>query len=743
MRMSIRPSVMVLALLAPATLQAQDTGSKALFSIEEIVVTAEKREANLQNTAVAISAFSGETLERRGIDDVSNLQSYIPNLHVGQEQDGFKIAMRGIGLQGTTSISDSGVAFYNDGFYIPRPAGGSAVFYDISRVEVLKGPQGTLYGRNATGGVVNVISNAPSDEFEGEMGFSYGNRDLVEMRGILNIPLSETVSSRFSLVHTEEDGYVKNNSGAPGTRPFYGTDGDLTMRGQLQYDNKEDLKILLALNYSKLNGTGIAMKYLERNIGGPGPTQALLATVPTDPADPLVNNSEISGYNDTETTYGFLRVEKSFGGVDAFLQAGKFWQDTNILQDFDGSPVEVSLFNKDQENEAESVEFRLASNTDGPLEWMLGAYYFSEDTYIFRRVRLNGLVGGGTVFINLPDFLLDEYGSGSTKAAFSNVKYALSDTFRLSGGIRYTKDKKSGSKITRGNFGAPFPPDLIDVEVDFSQVTWKAGIEWDASEDVFVYASASTGYKAGGFNISSSGAPYDAETVDAYEVGIKSNPFDGRMQINADAFYYSYNDMQLTTLTTVNNAPGQLTTNAAGSTLYGLEIDTQFEITENLLMNAAYSYISAKFDEYYNTDPRDPNPVFNPGDPEGLGRTDLAGNTVPYVANHTISVGLQYGIELGDKGSIVAAINSSWHSELFMREYNDPLIDRQAPNTKTDATITYYAGDSGLSITGYVTNIENDTELNNIFVSPGFVGLSATASYTKPRSFGVRLDYEF
>lgn len=745
MAKSINSRLLACTLFLPTAAVAQETVSKASVGIEEVVVTAEKRETNLQDTAVAISAFSGDALEKRGIDDMSNLQSYIPNLHVGQEQDGFKISLRGIGLQGTSSISDPGVAFYIDGFYIPRPAGGSAVFFDIARIEVLRGPQGTLYGRNATGGVVNVISNEPQSKFEGLVGASYGNRDLIEERGMINVPMGDNAAARFSVVHTEEDGYVKNLSTAPGTHDFFGTDGDLTMHGQILFDVQDDLEILLSGSYSKLNGTGIAMSYLERNIGGPPPTQVLLRTIPAEPANKLEVNNDNPAFNDTKTYSTFIRVKKTFDDVEAFLQAGKYWQNSHILQDFDGSPVSISIFNKDQDNDAASVEARLSSTGAEPLQWLIGGYYFSESTFIFRRVRLNGRTPAAT--IALPDFLLDESGDSSTIAGFGSATYSVADNFRITAGARYTRDKKAGTKVTRGNFGQPFPPDIPNAtfpgEAVFHKANWKAGVEWDTPDGALLYANVSTGYKAGGFNITSNGAPYNPETVFAYQAGIKSNPLDGRAQINADAFHYAYDDMQLTTLTTINNAPGQFTTNATKSTIYGLELDGQIELTDELLFSASYAYVDAEFGEYYNTDPRNPTPVFNPSDPAGLGRTDLRGNKVPYVAKNTVTAGLQYGVDVGSSGSIVASINTTWHGKKFLREYNNPTIDKVGANTKTDATVTYFAEDIGLSITGYVTNIENNSEKTNIFTSPGFVGLSATTAYSKPRSYGVRVDYKF
>ncbi|MEZ5694565.1 MAG: TonB-dependent receptor [Altererythrobacter sp.] len=709
---------------------------------DEIIVTAQKRESSLQETPLAISAFSGDQMEDRGIDDISNLQSYVPNLHVGSEQDGFKISLRGIGLQGTTSINDSGVAFYIDNFYISRPAGGSAVFFDVDRLEVLRGPQGTLYGRNATGGVVNVIPTPPSDAFEGQVGVSYGSRDLMELRGVLNVPLSDMAAARISAVYSQEDGYVKNTSTAPGTSDFFGSDGDLTVRGQLLLGDPDTIEVLLSGNYTKINGSGVAMQYLVRNIGGPPPTQALLATVPAEDPDPLVTSNDAPSYNDVEMTTTSARLTKDFGGVEAVVQLGALWQNSDLLQDFDGSPVDVSRFRKQEETDAFSIEARLASDNSGPFSWLLGGYYYTEDTYISRIVQLNGLGGGN--FINLPNFDLDEWGSSSTRAVFGSATYELTPAFRVTLGGRYTWDKKNGTKRTNLNFGSPLPQDTPQ-NVSFDKFTWKVGLEWDAAPDVLVYSSVSTGYKAGGFNVSSDGSLYRPEEIMAYEFGVKSDLFDRRLRLNLDTFYYDYTDMQLTTLGTYGptNAPGQFTVNAGKSEIYGAELDAQVVVTDELMLMASYAYTDATFKELCNIDPLNAG-IFDPvcttrGFPGAL----LDGNRVPYVSKHNFNLGAKYEVDLGASGGLTFSVNHNRHSNFFLREFNSPGVDYVGANGKTDATITWNAGDSGLRVTGYVTNLENDVEKTNIYVSPGFVGSSPTTAYSKPRTFGIRVDYEF
>lgn len=712
---------------------AQDGGGGAMLG--DIIVTAQKRATALQDTPIAISAFSSDDIEDRGINDLANLQAYVPNLNVGAEQDGVKISLRGIGLQGTTSISDSGVAFYVDNFYIGRPAGGNAAFYDIDRIEVLRGPQGTLYGRNATGGVVNVISKAPTNRFEGEIGASYGSRNLFEARGVLNVPFTDWAAARVSAVYSQVDGYVKNLSTVSGTKDLLGSDGDVSVRGQLLLGRPSTVELLLFGAYTKQKGTGVPMLFLERNIGGPPPTQALLATIPPDDPRPLVTNNNAPQSNNVEMTMTFARLTKDFGGVEAVIQVGKSWQSSDLYQDFDGSPVDVSRFRKYEDGDSTSAEARLASQGSGPFSWIIGAYYYRENAYILRNVKLNGLTPGG--MISLPDFILDEYGTSRTAAGFGSVTYSIVKGLRITGGIRYTDDHKSGRKITRGNFGQPFPPDIPNAQfsgiAQFDKFNWKAGLEWDAAPDVLVYTSVSTGYKAGGFNISSDASPYDPENITAYEFGIKSEFWGRRARVNIDSFYYDYKDMQLTTLGTFgpSNAPGQFTVNAGKSRIYGLELDTQFKVTPDLLLMASYAFTDAKFTQLVNMDPR-----------TNITR-DLSGNYVPYVSKHVVNLGAQYSADLGSAGHITAGVNWNWHSKKYLREFNDPLIDLVPANGRTDVTISYEVADTGLKLTAYVTNLEDKVEKTNIYISPGFIGLSAVTSYTQPRTFGVRADWKF
>lgn len=734
----LKSGVAVAALMWPGLALAQTTEpdpAEESAVIDDIIVTAQRRATSLQDTPLAVSAFEGQTLEDKGIDDLSNLQAYVPNLNIGQEQDGFKISLRGIGLQGTSTISDSGVAFYVDNFYIGRPAGGSAVFYDIDRIEVLRGPQGTLYGRNATGGVVNVISEEPQDEFAGHVGASYGSRSLFEGRGMINAPITEGVAARISAVYTEEDGYVDNVSTVPGTSDAFGSDGDLTVRAQLALGDAETTQLLLYGLYSDLNGSGVAVHFLERNIGGAPPVQALLRTLPAVDRDVLTINNNTPAYNDTESRMWFGRFTHNFGDMNLVVQTGMLNQQANLQQDFDGSPINVSIFNKDQTSEAETLEARLSSTSDGPLSWIVGAYYFSEDTYAVRRVRLNGLGPAGV--ISLPDFLLDEWGESSTWAVFGNGTYSLSDTFRLSAGVRYTEDDRSGRKVTRSNFGQPFPPDIPNAQfpgvAKFDQVTWRAGLEWDPAEHTLVYATVSNGYKAGGFNLTSNGAPYDPETVMAYEVGVKTDLLDRRLRLNLDGFFYDYQDMQMTTLATINNAPGQLTTNAAASTILGLEVDARYRLTTDLSLTATYAYLDGTFDEYRNTDQRAP----------ARGVRDLSGNLIPYISENSFSIGLDYDMDLGAAGTVTANIATMWRGDMYLREFNDPTVDLVEAHTRTDLTVAWNIADTGVRLTGYATNLEDDVQKNNIYVSPGFIGLSATTSYTRPRSFGLRMDYAF
>lgn len=719
-----------------APLAQNDDAAGGGLALEEVLVTAQKRSTNLQETPAAISAFTGDALATRGIDDATSMQSYVPNLHVGQEQDGFRIALRGVGTQGTSSVNDPGVAFHIDGLYYPRPSSASSLFFDVDRVEVLRGPQGTLYGRNATGGAINVISKRPSSELEAQLGASIGSDEFYEMRGVLNVPLSDSISTRLSVIRSEDEGYHENLSTAPEvSKAFFGSDGDWAARGQVLFDPSDRFELLLSVSYSELNGTGIPMTYLRPFSSPIPPVRALYQLAPAEPPERLETYNDNRSFNDTETLAVAPTMTVSFDGLDVVLVAGQIEQDTHIVQDFDGSNQPVSQFEKVQSNTARSVEVRLVSSGSGPLEWLFGGFYFEEETDIFRGVQLNGVAGP------LPVFDLREDSKNSAVAAFGSVSYALTDTFTITAGGRYTEDEKRGSKRTLSNLGQPLPPDVIDQQAKFSDPSWKLGFDWFVADEVMLYASASTGYKSGGFNITSNGTLYEPETVLAYEAGVKSKLLDGRMQLNGTAFFYAYEDMQLNTLTTINNAPGQLTTNAGESEIYGIELESRLQATQALLLFASYSYLSAEFIRYTNSDPVFPQ----------KGLQDLQGRRVPFAPENTASFGAEYTIQLGSGARIIPSINFGWHDELYMREYNES-IDEQESATRTDVSVKYTSAGSRFSATAYATNLEDEAELANIYIGAGFLGTpqaagppvpTPTAQYKRGRMYGLRLDYSF
>ncbi|GEM_PF-6066641 len=293
------------------------------------------------------------------------------------------------------------------------------------------------------------------------------------------------------------------------------------------------------------------------------------------------------------------------------------------------------------------------------------------------------------------------------------------------------------------DFPLYIPNDIYSGDASFSETTWRLGAEWSPSSDILVYTSASTGYKAGGFNLTSNVLPYDAKQLMVYEFGVKSEWLDKRLRINLDSFYYDYEDMQLTTLTTVNNAPGQFTSNAARSTIQGFEIDSRYIVDANWKLFFNYTLTDAEFDELFSTDTRDPAPVFNEQDPAGLGRTDLAGNKIPFVPQSSVQTGIEFGTEVSNGGYITAALNFLWQDDMYLREFNHPEIDKVEAYTRTDATVTYAFPGDALTLTAFVTNIEDDTQKTNVYVSPGFLGFSATSAYSRPRTIGLKLDYQW
>ena len=737
--------------------------------LEEIVVTAQKRSEDLQDTPVAVTAFTGEQLQQVGVYDSIGLSNVVPNVTIATEdaRDAIFINIRGISQSERRNTSDPTTAFYVDGALVPRMSGINAYFYDIERIEVLRGPQGTLYGRNSTSGVVNVISRKPDLEaFGGDIQVGYGNHDAVDVKGALNVPFSDSFGARVAFTYNERDGYRDNSPVADGDDL-----DDIGVRGHLLWDISEATSLLLSADYYEHKGVGPVLAQVEC------PDLGCNIPIPPDPADANPLNSE--GYRDNTDTNFKVELNHSFSFADLTFIGSYRDHERDYLIDTDGTGASVFLPPAGRlvpittdvvevtESESFSGELRLNSNSDGRIQWILGGFYLDEDIegdFRYQPVLPNG------AHLNVQ--FVDKGFNVESWAVFGNASVDVTDRFTLNGGIRYTEDEKdkggvndpanptAGSYMTvtireLGRAVAPVFPRAQVANPSWSEVTWSFGFDWHLNDDMLAYAKYSKGFKSGGFNRGSvdpfnpSGAPnvanlivYNPEQVLASEVGLKTTFMDGRARANLSAFWYDYSDKEEAVVRVIGGIPTNTAINAGQATIYGAELEATLlygdyggRIDFNL------GWLDAQFDEFVGLD--DPLTA-------GQDNLDLGGSNMVNAPDWNISA-TWIPIEWEAlNGTLYPLVQFSFKSDYITRPHNQS-VDRQDSYTRTNASVHWESAKTGLFLEGFVHNIENEDiqtvstcqqHVNGV-AGTGLPGLGCTHMYQPPRTYGVRVGYRF
>ena len=738
--------------------------------LEEIVVTAQKRAESLQDTPVAVTAFSGEQLQQAGVFDAIGLSNIVPNVTVATEdaRDAILINIRGISQSERRNTSDPTTAFYMDGALVPRMSGINAYFYDLERVEVLRGPQGTLYGRNSTSGVVNLITRKPDLEaFGGDIQVSYGNFDAVDVSGALNVPFSDNFGARVAFTYVERDGYRDNG---PLVAPGDDMD-DIGVRGHLFWDVSEHTSLLITADYYEHQGVGPVLAQVEcADIG---------CNIPVSPDPAETNPLNTEGYRDNTDQNIKVELNHSFPVADLTFIGSYRDHERDYLMDTDGSGASVFLppagrlvaidtvVREETESESFSAELRLNSNADSRLQWLLGAFYLDEDIagdFRYQPVLPNG------AHLNVQ--FVDRGFNVESWALFANASFAITDQFTLNGGVRYTEDEKDKGGVndpanpTAGSYmlvsivelGRPVAPIFPRAQVSnpsWEEVTWSFGLDWHINDDSLAYIKYSKGFKSGGFNRGSvdpfnpSGAPnvanlivYDPEEVLALEGGIKTTFMDGRARANLSAFWYDYSDKEEAVVRVIGGIPTNTAINAGQATIYGVELETSFlygnhggRIDFNL------GWLAAEFDEFVGLD--DPLTA-------GQDNLDLGGSDMVNAPDWNISatwVPVEWEVL---NGMLHPAIQFSYKSDYITRPHNQP-VDRQDAYTRTNASLHWEARKTGLYLEVYVHNIEGEDiqtatfcqqQVNGV-AGTGLPGLGCAKMYQPPRTYGARIGYRF
>ena len=760
--------------------------------LQEIIVTAQRRAEDVQHAALAIDVVSAQALGLAGASRALDMASQVPALQISESGNGQQsLYLRGVGTFTANSYSDPAVAFNVDGIAIGRPSSMTGVMYDLDRAEVLKGPQGTLYGRNATGGAINIIPNQPKlGETSADVALTVGNFGTVHPEAAVNLAVTDSSAARLAFTYTRHDGYQTDGTGSA---------SNYAGRAQYLYQVNDDLTVRVAGDYA--------------HDGGYGPMGTLMAlqnpftgAVTSSPLPRDVGNQDPRVSALLEGQYSFLagRFLEPLGGVP------------NTDNDFWGVLTEITWHNPmgtltvlpayrhsklnelstefaftstaDEHDEQSSVEVRLASDNSGPLRWILGGYYFHETigaVYQFDQEALSPIqdLDTGTL----------------SKASFARLTFAPIDSFRISAGVRYTDDRKSfdgvspillsacgasspipacpaaplipvassfaslssqmqlfpiipgalyGSTLP-GAAGSVFP--LINKQINqtenFTRVTWHGGLEYDLDSDSLLYANWDTGYHAGGFAFAEIKPTYAPEFLNAWSFGSKNRFLHDTLQANLEAFYWKYTNQQISHGGTDTDGTYVFyTDNAGASTIKGAEISVKYLLTPHTTLSLDTQYLSAVYTRFtFQTPAGGTNTAPLTGCP--FSQTDAthytvncAGKTAQQSPKWSGNIDLQQRFELGDY-ALIGEINAHGQTntitgfEMISAEVQKSYAETNLALSLTPSNSTRW------SVTAFVNNLTDGRPYGTAFYSSimGTIG----ASVGPPRTEGVRAAMKF
>ena len=694
-------------------------------AIEDIVVTAQRRESSVQRTALAITAVGGEDLRSREINSVENLAPSLPNVNFGKNVGFARIAIRGVGLDTTVIGQEGRVAYHSDGVYISRPTAAIATFFDINRVEVVRGPQGTLYGRNATAGAINVITNDPEQYFGGYGKLTVGNYGLVMTEGAITGGLSDSVSARLAFQTVNRGGYGHNfllDESIDDEKTY-------AFRGKIKFEPSTAFDVVLSADYSREKDHAFVYHYLGAGSPGVVPIGQLLGgTVPDNPRD---SNSDTPQRN-YRRFYGFSAVanlDLGFGTLTSVTGYRKSY--TDYQADADGTDTVTANFNIEESSKQFSQELRLAGSVSR-LRYLLGGYYFSENIFghnTFTPLRRPAPPYG---FAQGVDFR----GTSTTRAAavFGQLDWEVIDRLTISAGARYSHEKKGIDHIGAQDLATPYNPAIplvyalaqVASETE-SSVTPRLGLEYQANRDLLFYATYARGFKSGGFNNNAFGAPLEPEKLTDYEAGIKAEFLDHKIRTNLALFYYDYTNLQLQRIIGAAAIP----LNAGRATVKGAEAELALRPTPQFELSGNFSLLDTELNDFATADSSRP----------ALGVITIDGNRLPQSPRYTANLAAAYTVETS-LGDFTLRGEAAFTGKVFFSFYNREDV-AQGAYGKYNAFLNFSKRDSGLTASLFIRNIADKRTVSSEQVSAGFSRFPILGAFDPPRTYGGSIGFSF
>lgn len=711
-------TVSTLTISTPVAAQQQDTDDGvAVRAQETITVTSSRRTKSLKEVPMAVTAMGGLTLERANVKDIEDIAGMTPGFSISTYNPVTpQPYIRGVGTNSSSVGDDASVGVFVDDVYAGRAGGFRADMFDIERVEVLRGPQGSLYGRNVAGGAISVITKNPTEFFEGKFKGTVGSFNLVQLQGAVSGAISDTINGRFAGSIRQRDGWIDNvNTGAE-----LRDQDNQSFRGKLDFRLSNTANFLVIADYAKddLNGPGArSITHYDEVYGSPYPTQG--------------QNDKVDLYKDGSTEReifgisGKLTVELDdyvFTSISAYRE-----QDYYFFDDLTGRYLRdagVSLMNDASErSEQLTQEFRLQNLTNGPLEWTAGIYLFHEDIARLegwdssKMYELQGVTGQQSRGV------WDAANETLSYAVFGEASYRFDDHWGITLGGRYTYDKKEFDVIASG------APDLlgflqenyqVSEEKSWNSFTPKLTVNYFTAAGDMAYMTLSEGYKAGGYNgiaatEQAARVPFDQEKARNYELGYKTRLFDGAVSLNAAAYFLDYTNLQNFT---TDIETGEVRTATGDAEVQGFELDMNAYLMDGLNLFATYAFTDSEFTSFESD-------------------VSVVGNTLARTPKHSGSIGFNYQWLLANGQALDWRTDVTYQDEMFFSVSNDKAAQTDS-YALLNTNVTWETM-QGWEFSVYAKNLTDEDYVVHSFSLTG-VGFAIQG---EPRTVGVSVAKSF
>jgi iron complex outermembrane recepter protein len=759
-------AMLVLPVFCSGMLTAQE--------LEEVLVTAERRTESIQEVPLSVAVVGGNDIQVGKISDLNDIAFKVPGVTFNEFNVGEpRLYIRGIGNSSDSAASDQAVGVFLDEVYIGRTGGVGFDLFDLERIEILRGPQGTLYGKNTNGGAINIVTSRPSQDNEVKLSASAGNYDMYSFNGLVNGGITDSIAGKLVAQYQQRDGYgdnvitpdeiktlgdlsnsrlIGNSIGAAGGGDELDDAEKGSVRGQLLFDLSDTMSLLVGGDYTKDKTNGICrhLQNLDQAIQGLGPFWALGMSDKYKSDDR--NCSTQFNVDQEREIYGAMaRFEMDLEWADFISITAWRESDYNFVDDLTGIPLidlaapappgtglppgawtppENVIDGVDENASQFSQEFRFTGTSDS-VDWVMGVFYMDEE--VDRKeeyyTQYNTLLQLGLGLAGIGDVLFTQDNTTTSMAVYGQADWHVTEQWTLTYGGRYSYDEK---KITQDAIdlmggGPPTGVPLIGPEFsapvkaddDWSDYTNKVSVSYQPNDDIMLYATYSEGYKSGAFpsqanQPSAAGQTVDPETVDNYEAGVKSAWWDNRIQFNLSVYFMDYNDLQVFDL----NNRLLLVLSSAQAESNGVDMDFNVLLMDNLVISTSYNYSDATYTDFISST-----------------GNDYGGNDLVYAPENAFSIDADYRLDIGSAGTLDFNVSYNWKDDYFTNASNAEKT-RQDDVGMIGASIGWTSTDESWMASVWGKNLDDEQQLASLIVDPTQI---TSESYMPPRTYGVTL----